>query len=114
MSFTVRGSHVKLSLQQTKEAKSESEISFASDVIDLLMWHFYCTISRKQHSTEHTACISFWIPKRPVIYTDISFDKNMMKMYAIEIIFKSHEPFQSYQLTGTPNSARKAGLGRAI
>ena len=33
----------------------------------------------------------------------------MMKIYAIEIIFKSHEPFQSYQLTGPANSARKAG-----
>ena len=29
--------------------------------------------------------------------------------YAIEIIFKSHEPFQGYQLTGPANSARKAG-----
>ena len=28
---------------------------------------------------------------------------------AIKIIFKSHEPFQSYQLTGPANSARKAG-----
>ena len=33
----------------------------------------------------------------------------MVKTYAIEIIFKSHEPFQSYQLTGLANSARKAG-----
>ena len=31
----------------------------------------------------------------------------MVKIYAIEIIFKSHEPFQSYQLTGPANSARK-------
>ena len=29
----------------------------------------------------------------------------MVKIYAIEIIFKSHEPFQSYQLTGPANSA---------
>ena len=35
--------------------------------------------------------------------------KMMMEIYAIEIIFKSHEPFQSYQLTGPANSARKAG-----
>ena len=31
-----------------------------------------------------------------------------MKKYAIEIIFKSHESFQSYQLTDPANSARKA------
>ena len=37
-----------------------------------------------------------------VISTDTSFViKMMVKIYAIEIIFKSHEPFfQSYQLTG--------------
>ena len=41
---------------------------------------------------------------------DISFGiKMMMEIYAIEIIFKSHEPFQSYQLTSPANSARKAG-----
>ena len=33
----------------------------------------------------------------------------MVKVYAIEIIFKSHEPFQSYQQTGPDNSANKAG-----
>ena len=33
----------------------------------------------------------------------------MVKTYAIEIILKSHEPFQSYQLTGPANSADKAG-----
>ena len=31
-----------------------------------------------------------------------------MKIYAIEIIFKSHEPFESYQLTALANSATKA------
>ena len=31
----------------------------------------------------------------------------MMKIHAIEIIFKSHEPFQSYLLTGQANSAKK-------
>ena len=47
------------------------------------------------------ACILFWIPKRQAIPTDTSFEiKMMMKIYAIEIIFRSHEPFQSYQLTG--------------
>ena len=41
---------------------------------------------------------------------DTSFNmKMMMKIYAIEIIFKSHKPFQSYQLAGPANSARKAG-----
>ena len=35
--------------------------------------------------------------------------KMIVKIYAIEIIFKSHEPSQSYQLTGLANSARKAG-----
>ena len=32
----------------------------------------------------------------------------MMKIYAIKIIFKSHEPFQSNQLADPANSARKA------
>jgi hypothetical protein len=35
----------------------------------------------------------------------------MMKIYAIEIIFKSHEPFQSYLLTGQADSAKKALKG---
>ena len=35
--------------------------------------------------------------------------KMMVKSGAIEIIFKSHEPFQSYQLTGPAYSARKVG-----
>ena len=49
----------------------------------------------------HTAYISFWIPRRQAISTDTSFEiKMMVKIYAIEIIFKSHEPFQSYLLTG--------------
>ena len=49
----------------------------------------------------HTACISFWIPKKQAIFTDTSFEvKTMVKIYAIEIIFGSHEPFQSYLLTG--------------
>ena len=33
--------------------------------------------------------------------------KMRVKTYAIEIIFKSLEPFQSYQLTGPTNSAGK-------
>ena len=37
------------------------------------------------------------------------WDKMMMKIYAIEIIFRSHEPFQSYLLTGQADSAKKAG-----
>ena len=49
----------------------------------------------------HNACISFSIPKRQAISTDTSFEiKMMVKIYAIEIIFRSHEPFQSYLLTG--------------
>ena len=38
----------------------------------------------------------------------------MVKIYAIEIILKSHEPFQSYQLTGPANSARMAGQARQV
>ena len=34
----------------------------------------------------------------------------MVKSGAIEIIFKSHEPFQSYLLTGQADSAKKAPL----
>ena len=33
-----------------------------------------------------------------------------VKIYAIEIIFKSHEPFQIYQLTGPANSASKVNF----
>ena len=58
----------------------------------------------------HTACISFWIPKRQAISTDTSFEtKLMMKIYAIKIIFKPYEPFQSYLLTGQADSAKKDG-----
>ena len=63
----------------------------------------------------HTPCILFWITKRQAISTGTSFEiKMIVKIYAIEIIFKSHEPFQSYLLTGQANSAKKAGLGLAI
>ena len=33
----------------------------------------------------------------------------MVKIDAIEIIFKSHESFQSYLLTGQADSGKKAG-----
>ena len=33
----------------------------------------------------------------------------MVKSSAIEIIFKSHELFQSYLITGQADSAKKAG-----
>ena len=56
----------------------------------------------------HTACISFWISKRRAISTDTSFEIKMKKIYAIEIIFKSHEPFQIYLLIGQADSAQKA------
>ena len=57
----------------------------------------------------HSACILFWIPKREAISTDTSFETKMMvKRGAIEIIFKSHEPYQSYLLTGQADSAKKA------
>ena len=55
----------------------------------------------------------FLVPgKTQKILTEIwhSFDiKMMLKIYTIEIIFKSHEPFQSYQLADRANSAKKAG-----
>ena len=55
----------------------------------------------------HTVCILFWIPKRQAISTDTSFEiKMMMKIYAIEIIFKSQS---SYLLIGQADSAKKAG-----
>ena len=61
----------------------------------------------------HTACISFWIPKRQAISTDTSFEiKMIMKIYAIVIIFKSHKPFQSYLLTGQADSANETGVSR--
>ena len=36
----------------------------------------------------------------------------MVKSGDIEIIFKSHKPFQSYLLTGLANSAKKAGVNK--
>ena len=45
----------------------------------------------------HSACILFWIPKRQAISTET---KMMVKSGVVEIIFKFHEPFQSYLLTG--------------
>ena len=57
----------------------------------------------------HTACISFWIPRRQAISTDTSFEIKMtVKIYAIEIIFKSPEPFQSSLLPGQADSDKKA------
>ena len=48
--------------------------------------------------------VGFWcqaIHKKFLQRFDTSFEiKMMVKIYAIEIIFRSHEPFQSYQLTG--------------
>ena len=50
--------------------------------------------------------VGFWcqtIHKKILRRFDTSFDfKMMMKIYAIENIFKSHEPFQSYLLKVTP------------
>ena len=57
-------------------------------------------LSKYLQEYEHSACVLFWIPKRQAISTDTSFEiKMMVKTYAIKIIFRSHEPFQSYQLT---------------
>ena len=42
-------------------------------------------------------------------FWDKNDGENIGKIYAIEIIFKSNEPFQSFQLAGPANSARKAG-----
>ena len=71
-----------------------------------ILWYFTATLIRTTTDLiaflgiwriSHNACISFWIPKRQVISTDTSFEiKMMVKIYAIEIIFRSHEPFQSY------------------
>ena len=64
----------------------------------------------KSNDIKHSACISFWITKRQAISTDTSFEtKMMLKSGAIEIIFKSHEPIQSYLLNGQADSAKKAG-----
>ena len=61
----------------------------------------------------NTFTVGFWchaIHKKFLQRFDTRFETKMMvKIYAIEIIFKSHEPFQSYQLTAPANSARKAG-----
>ena len=83
------------------------------------LWYFTATLIRTTTDLiafhgiwriSHNACISLWIPKRQVISTDTSFEiKMMVKIYAIEIIFKSHEPFQSYLLTSQADSAKKAG-----
>ena len=57
--------------------------------------------------------VGFWcqgIAQKIFRTFDTSFDTKMMvKSGAIEIIFKSHEPFQSYLLTGQADSFKKAG-----
>ena len=57
--------------------------------------------------------VGFWcqgIAQKIFRKFDTSFDSKMIvKSDAIEIIFKSHEPFQSYLLTGLDNSAKKVG-----
>ena len=57
--------------------------------------------------------VGFWcqvIHKKFLQRFDTSFEvKMMVKIYAIEIIFKSHKSFQSYQLAGPANSTRDAG-----
>ena len=58
----------------------------------------------------HTACISFWTSKRQAICTDNSFIlKKINKNENKKEKMKSHEPFQSYLLTGQADSAKKAG-----
>ena len=57
--------------------------------------------------------VGFWcqmIVQKFLQRFNTSFEiKMMVKIYAIEFIFQSHKPFQSYQLTGPTNSTRKAG-----
>ena len=52
-----------------------------------------------------------WAIHKKILHRfDTRFETKMMvKIYAIEIIFKFHEPFQSYKLIGTANSMSKAG-----
>ena len=53
----------------------------------------------------HTAWILFWMTKRQAIITDNDFIlKRKLKEKR-----KSHEPFQSYLLTGQADSVKKAG-----
>ena len=56
----------------------------------------------RESETVETLTVGFWcqaIHKKFLKRFDTSFDiKMMMKIYAIKVIFKSHEPFQSYQL----------------
>ena len=94
--------------------KYESEFEFGPIGKQyLVICIHFCALrhaEKKRLITMHTACISFWITKIHAISTDTSFEiKMLMKIYTIEIIFKSHEPFQSYLLSGQANSARKAG-----
>ena len=84
---------------------------FVDDFLLLTLW--LLNFHKDQFGWEqlcHNVYISFWIPRRQAISTDTSFEiKMMVKTYAIEIIFKSHKPFQSYLLTGQADSAKKAG-----
>ena len=66
-----------------------------------VMYHTWTIGAQIGGISDHTAYISFWIPRRQAISTDTSFEiKMMVKIYAIEIIFKSHEPFPNYLLIG--------------
>ena len=57
--------------------------------------------------------VGFWcqaIHKKVLQIFDTFYEiKMMVKIYAIEIIFKFHEPFQRYQLADIANSGRKGG-----
>ena len=93
-----------------------------------------CTIARDNSLSRYVSCHiwygeactpfeSYWcvqytvafccqaIHKKILLRFDTSFDiQTMMKIYVIEIIFKSHKPFQSYQLT---EFSQKGWLGWA-
>ena len=71
---------------------------------DKMTWH-----KSRLHNTLLVSCSEY--PRDKAISTDTSFEiKMIVKIYAIEILFKSNEPFQSYLLNGQANSA-KSWLG---
>ena len=104
MAHTILLSHLSL----------EHLVSFPCSIVQLIVLFFYILLNF-QVQQNHSGCISFWISKRQAISTDTSFEiKMMVKIYAIEIIFRSHEPFQSYQLTGLAEPALLAELAGPV
>ena len=66
------------------------------------------------NKAEHSACISFWIPKRQAISTDTSFETKMLvKSGAIEIYFQMPQALSELPANWPGRFSQKGWLGLA-